>query len=228
MLLAELSEASGVSAASIKYYRREALLPPGRRVTATRQEYGQAHLERLALIRVLREVAGAPIARIAELTAILDDPEQPLLTALATAQLIALGIPELDGERAGRGAEHPQIAPLLAELGWPDVDSAPRRALDELLHTLEEQGMPTDGETLRRYAAPMAQIARADVASIGELTDTSSGAGPAPEVSDDVQVRRAVSGALAFDRLLRLLRSLGHASYSILRAQESGRDPASS
>src|SRR5699024_1299654 len=98
------------STAYIKYSRREALRPPGRRVTATRQEYGQAHLERLALIRVLREVAGAPIARIAELTAILDDPEQPLLTALATAQLIALGIPELDGERAGRGSEHPQIA----------------------------------------------------------------------------------------------------------------------
>lgn len=237
MLLHELAEATGVSAASIKYYRREGLLPPGERITTTRQDYGRAHVERLELIQVLREVAGAPIARIARVTALLDDPDVPLIEVLAESRTLALGLedPTDEGSAAGgadgakaAGGEHPSIAPLLAHLGWPDVDSAPRRALDELLHTLEEQGMPTDGETLRRYAAPMAQIARADVASIGELTDTSSGAGPAPEVSDDVQVRRAVSGALAFDRLLRLLRSLGHASYSILRAQESGRDPASS
>lgn len=237
MLLHELAEATGVSAASIKYYRREGLLPPGERITTTRQDYGRAHVERLELIQVLREVAGAPIARIARVTALLDDPDVPLIEVLAESRTLALGLEDptdeesaaggADGAKAA-GGEHPSIAPLLAHLGWPDVDSAPRRALDELLHTLEEQGMPTDGETLRRYAAPMAQIARADVASIGELTDTSSGAGPAPEVSDDVQVRRAVSGALAFDRLLRLLRSLGHASYSILRAQESGRDPASS
>ena len=83
MLLHELAEATGVSAASIKYYRREGLLPAGERLTATRQEYGPAHLERLELIQVLREVAEAPIARIAHLTTILDDPEQSLLSGRA-------------------------------------------------------------------------------------------------------------------------------------------------
>ena len=59
MLLHELAEATGVSAASIKYYRRAGLLPPGERITTTRQDYGRAHVERLELIQVLREVAGA-------------------------------------------------------------------------------------------------------------------------------------------------------------------------
>ena len=61
-------------------------------MTATRKDVRQAHLERLQLIQVLREVADAPIARIARLAAILDDPEQPVLHALAAAQIIALGL----------------------------------------------------------------------------------------------------------------------------------------
>ncbi|WP_299304225.1 MerR family transcriptional regulator [uncultured Brachybacterium sp.] len=223
MLLAELAEVSGVSVASIKFYRREGLLPAGARLTATRQDYGTAHLERLELIQVLREVAGAPIARIAHLTAILDDPEQPLLSALGAAQLISLGLPAEEPDTAGAGLpEHPSIAPLLSHLGWPDVHTAPRSALDTLLRSLEGWGMPTDDEVLRRFAEPVAEIARADVASIrdlrGELPDGPDGS----PVSDDVQVMRAVAGAIAFDRLIQLLRALGHTSYSILQARDPG------
>lgn len=223
MLLAELAEVSGVSVASIKFYRREGLLPAGARLTATRQDYGTAHLERLELIQVLREVAGAPIARIAHLTAILDDPEQPLLSALGAAQLISLGLPAEEPDTAVAGLpEHPSIAPLLSHLGWPDVHTAPRSALDTLLRSLEGWGMPTDDEVLRRFAEPVAEIARADVASIrdlrGELPDGPDGS----PVSDDVQVMRAVAGAIAFDRLIQLLRALGHTSYSILQARDPG------
>lgn len=217
MQLAELSEASGVSPASIKYYRREGLLPPGERVTATRQEYGTAHLERLALIQVLREIADAPIARIAHLTAILDDPARSLLDALAAAQLLSLGLPAQEEPRAPEAVEHPAIPPLLDRLGWPDVDTAPRRALDGLLRMLEDRGVPTDLELLHRYAAPVAEIARADVDAIRRFPD--AGSGPAP--SDDVQVMRAVAGAIAFDQLIRLLRALGHTSFSILAARDS-------
>lgn len=231
MLLSQLAEAAGVTTATIKYYRREGLLPPGRRVTATQQDYGQEHLDRLALIQVLRELADAPIARIGELTALLDDPEQSLLAALGTAQHIALGIPGPPAsvpadpsdptgpadapERPGR-AEHPSLAPLLAELGWPDVGSAPRRALDDLLTSFDEWGMPTDLAVLRRYAAPVAQIAREDVDTIREQ----GGGAPSSPVPADVQVMRAVAGAIAYDRMIQLLRALGHTSYGILRARE--------
>ena len=46
MILHELAETTGVSAASIKYYRREGLLPPGERITTTRQDYGRAQIGR--------------------------------------------------------------------------------------------------------------------------------------------------------------------------------------
>lgn len=224
MLLHELAEATGVSAASIKYYRREGLLPPGERITTTRQDYGRAHVERLELIQVLREVAGAPIARIARVTALLDDPDVPLIESLAESQTLALSLEDpADGAGAEQaaGGEHPSIAPLLAHLGWPDVDSAPRRALDRLLRSLEEWEAPTDLGMLLRYAEPMAQIARSDV----DWMNTGAGpAGAEPSVSQDVAVMRAVTGAIAFDRLVRLLRLLGHASFSILDAMQVSED----
>ncbi len=235
MLLHELAEATGVSAASIKYYRREGLLPPGERITTTRQDYGRAHVERLELIQVLREVAGAPIARIARVTALLDDPDVPLIEVLAESQTLALGLEdptdeesaagEADGAKAA-GGEHPSIAPLLAHLGWPDVDSAPRRALDRLLRSLEEWEAPTDLGMLLRYAEPMAQIARSDVdwMSTGAGPVEAGPAGAGPSVSQDVAVMRAVAGAIAFDRLVRLLRLLGHASFSILDATQVSED----
>ncbi|MGP5056178.1 MerR family transcriptional regulator [Brachybacterium paraconglomeratum] len=234
MLLHELAEATGVSAASIKYYRREGLLPPGERITTTRQDYGRAHVERLELIQVLREVAGAPIARIARVTALLDDPDVPLIEVLAESQTLALGLEDpTDEESAAGGAdgaqaaggEHPSIAPLLAHLGWPDVDSAPRRALDRLLRSLEEWEAPTDLGMLLRYAEPMAQIARSDVdwMSTGAVP-----AGAGPSVSQDVAVMRAVAGAIAFDQLVRLLRLLGHASFSILDAMQVSEDSGAS
>lgn len=236
MLLHELAEATGVSAASIKYYRREGLLPPGERITTTRQDYGRAHVERLELIQVLREVAGAPIARIARVTALLDDPDVPLIEVLAESRTLALGLEdptdeesaagEADGAKAA-GGEHPSIAPLLAHLGWPDVDSAPRRALDRLLRSLEEWEAPTDLGMLLRYAEPMAQIARSDVdwMSTGAGPVEAGPAGAGPSVSQDVAVMRAVAGAIAFDRLVRLLRLLGHASFSILDAMQVSEDP---
>lgn len=209
MLLHELSVASGCSAASIKYYRREGLLPPGERLTTTRQEYGPRHLERLQLIQVLREMADAPIARIHRLTHLLDDPEVPLLRCLEEAQVIALGTDAVEDAPAVERREHPTVAALLARMDWPDVDSVPRRALDEVLHTIAGREMPDGIETVMRYAGPMAEIARGEVEFI---QSEPAGAG---EHGDDLVVLRAVAGTIAFDRLVQVLRALGHVSLSV-------------
>ncbi|WP_318541444.1 MerR family transcriptional regulator [Kocuria marina] len=88
ILLNALAEVSNTTTASIKFYRREGLLPAGTRLTATRQDYDQGHVERLQLIRVLREEAGATIPDIRALVTLIDDPRRPLVDALEIAQAL--------------------------------------------------------------------------------------------------------------------------------------------
>lgn len=64
MQLKELSEATGTSPASIKFYLREGLLPHGETIHATRARYTKKHAKRLELIRALRHILGLNIGQI--------------------------------------------------------------------------------------------------------------------------------------------------------------------
>ena len=217
LLLQELAEKSGTSAASIKFYRREGLLPPGRRVTATRQEYDEQHLSRLQLIQTLRELVDAPISRIREITEALDDPDRSLTDALATAQaliLTALGI-----DSPATGAEHPSVPGLLAAMNWPDVPSRSRQALSDVLHQLDSVGAASGHDVLVRFARAMEDIAVSDLASMRAPQDSAA----AP--SDDLIVIRAVVGTIAYDRLISALRMLAHASLTVRGDKPPARDP---
>lgn len=59
--ISDLAAATGVPVATIKYYLRVGLLPEGHRLTARLSEYGEQHVRRLALLRILREVGRVPI-----------------------------------------------------------------------------------------------------------------------------------------------------------------------
>ena len=85
MRLAELSERSGVSTATIKYYLRERLLPPGRRITATQAEYDEEHLRRLRLVRALIQVGRIPVATAREVLAAVEDDSRDQLSRLGAA-----------------------------------------------------------------------------------------------------------------------------------------------
>ena len=119
ILLNALAEVSNTTTASIKFYRREELLPAGTRLTATRQDYDRGHVERLQLIRVLREEAGATIPDIRALVTLIDDPRRPLVDALEITQ--ALG-ELLEGMRAAgspveRGRRRPGTSSWPARCG---------------------------------------------------------------------------------------------------------------
>ena len=144
MLLNALAEVSHTTTASIKFYRREGLLPAGTRLTATRQDYDQGHVERLQLIRVLREEAGAAIPDIRALVTVIDDPRRPLVDALEIAQALAAGLSSAEAGGPSERREDPMIRDLLTQLGWPDVASGPRRALGELLEGMRAAGSPVD------------------------------------------------------------------------------------
>lgn len=78
--MAELAEASGVSAGTIKHYLREGLLDGGDetviRTSRNMAWYPPAFVERIKLIKRLQEDRFLPLARIRELIA--EDPERAL------------------------------------------------------------------------------------------------------------------------------------------------------
>lgn len=215
MLLQELAAASGVSVASIKFYRREGLLPPGERITATRQDYGQAHLDRLGLIAVLREEADASIPDIRALVTVLDDPSRPVVHALEIAQAIAAGLPAAMHADAVPDDEDPLVGELVRGLGWPDISSGPRAALDRQLSSMRAAGVPVTSATALRYGRVLGELAAGDLEAMRRPVDEEANPCRPEEPSRDVVVRRAVLGMVAYERLAQVVRALALASLSV-------------
>jgi DNA-binding transcriptional MerR regulator len=190
MRMAELSQRSGVPIATIKYYLREGLLPPGAAVSATRAEYAEGHLRRLRLIRALVEVGEVPVAGIGAILSRVDDPSVSPHEMLGTVQY-ALGphpaagpgpapagpaSADADAGRqadagyqadAGRQAAEAEVAALIDEMGWRITPDAPARGLlVAALAALRRTEAAPDGPPLAVYAEAMAALAAAEVSSL--------------------------------------------------------------
>lgn len=202
MRISELSRASGVSVATIKYYLREGLLPPGEVTAPNQAHYSDEHLQRLRLVRVLREVGGLGIEPIRAVLDAVDDPDRSLHEVLGTAHH-ALSPASPSDERS---SEIDEVDALLQRLGWHISPSAPDRwALAETLAALRRLGRDVDVTTFLPHAQAAEQLAAVEVASI----DASAGRGHA--------VEQAVVGTVVYEAALAALRRLAQEHHSSLR-----------
>ena len=87
MWMGELARRSGVPVATVKYYLREGLLPPGEATGATRASYDERHVRRLVLIRALTGVAGMSLGQVREVLDVIDDAGTDVATAMGAAHL---------------------------------------------------------------------------------------------------------------------------------------------
>ena len=120
MRLAELSERSGVSTATIKYYLREGLLAPGRQINARTAEYDGEHLRRLRLVRAMIQVGGVPVAKVREVLGHVDDDSLGRAIRLGAALWALPQVPEPDEDDEyvrprTRGGQHPPGPARLGE-----------------------------------------------------------------------------------------------------------------
>jgi DNA-binding transcriptional MerR regulator len=174
MQMAELSRRSRVPVATIKYYQREGLLPPGMPTAATRAEYGEQHLRRLQLIRALVEIGEVPVAAIRHVLAMVDDESVSLHDMFGAVQYSLgphPGRPSLDadGQAARREADE-----LIDELDWKVTPDAPaRELLASALAALRRADAPR-GPSLRTYASAMAALAAREVPSVAPAADGKS------------------------------------------------------
>lgn len=160
MRIGELSERSGVSAASIKYYVREGLLAAPERLGYNQTDYGDAHVARLRLIRSLLDVGGLSVSATRRVLAAVDDDETPIMQLMATAQQ-AIPIPEGTPSRDAVEA----IRAVGDRLGWHVHAGNPGiRIAARVLEHFEALGLAELTELLEPFARAADAVAKAEVA----------------------------------------------------------------
>jgi DNA-binding transcriptional MerR regulator len=193
----------------VKFYFREGLMPPGRSTSRTSALYDQVHLDRLRLLRVLREVGDVPISKLKEITAVLDAPGSSTLEVLATG-VDRLSSPPHETDMPEHHSARQMADAIVEEAGWVCVrPDAPERArLAALLDVVMAFGTHEHGmDVLRHYVRAADQIGKADV---GNLDADQTPQGLLGEV---------VVGQVVFGEILLTLRKLAEEHYAVERFQ---------
>lgn len=191
MRISELSKRSGVPVATLKFYIREGMLPRGEAVSATNAEYGEDHLARVRLIAALADVRGLPLSRVREILALIDEPAPDPVETLGRA-VGALPPYVEESDDYPRAREAIEQAGLTYE---PRFAAVPQ--LESAIRAIEDAGLRWDPSVLRRYADAMREVAREEVAPVGDMTVTDA-------------VVYAVLGTALYEPVMLALRRLAH------------------
>ncbi|MEU3415513.1 MULTISPECIES: MerR family transcriptional regulator [unclassified Streptomyces] len=210
MRLAELSRRSGVSTATIKYYLREGLLPPGRQVNTTTAEYDEEHLRRLRLVRAMIQVGRLPVATVREVLGHVDDDSLGRSIRLGAALWALPQVPEPDEEDEYVQAAHREVAALLDRLGWLNAKllatiSPAYRSLVVGVAAFRRLGYDWGAERLAPYAELMHRTAVLDLDNLET------------QPTEAERIEFAVLGAIVNEPLLRALHRLAQEEESARR-----------
>jgi DNA-binding transcriptional MerR regulator len=202
MRVAELSRRTGVSVASIKYYLREGLLPPGERTSPNQASYGDEHVRRLRLVRALLDVGGLSVAGAKDVLAAVDDEDVTLHAALGRAQAAVMARAEPVEDEAAQRAED-VVADLVARRGWAVTTTNPgRRAAVDVLATLDRLGGDRVAGLLDVYADALEAVAGHEVAAVVDRQER------------ERSVERVVVGIVLGGALIAALRGMAEESAS--------------
>ena len=202
MRISELSRASGVPTATIKYYLREGLLHAGELTSATQAQYDDSHVARLRLIRALIGPARLSITTAKSVLDAIDEPQGPVLELLGRASIALTGTQDRADPVAARE--------LVDQLGWLVEPGSPALGdLDAALQAIDQAQLELIKGGLPRYAELLQQIATAEMDTVP--TDTAEAA-----------VRQAVLGTVLIEPLLIALRRLALQDAAIRRFRQGG------
>lgn len=203
MRISELSDSTGVSVPTLKFYLREGVLHPGASRSRTQSDYDASHVERVRLVRALVEVGGLDLATVGRVLRTIEAPEVDRLGVLAVSQQALLGEPVTDQtcvEQTSTPGPQPREGAGRAERwlrarGWSVQERDPAiPLLDRAWRACEDAGIGLDETRMDQYADAVERIAAVDVASV-----------PAEPLA---AVRQVVVGTVLVDAVLSALRKL--------------------
>lgn len=171
MRLAELSSRSDLSTATIKYYLRLGLLPPGEARSSTWADYDETHVQRLRLVRALTEVGGLTLEQTRHALAAVDDEDRSLHDSLGRAQWLISPPPSEEPSEQALA----QVDAWLARRGWQLREHGPLRArLAAQLDALSAVGFALEEVLLDEYADALLPVVEVEVAHTAELDRTAA------------------------------------------------------
>jgi DNA-binding transcriptional MerR regulator len=214
MRMAELSAESGVPVATIKYYLREGLVPPGELTSPNQAQYQARHLQRLKLVRALLDVGGLSIVDVREVVRAIDERASTHdLLGVAQHGLI---VRKTEVDEEGRAWAMGLLEEVAEQRQW-EVDPADlfAKSLVSLLCTFRELGHERLLAGFARYAELADEVAEVDLASIGDLS------------TPEMIVESAVVGTVLGDAVFIALRRLAQQNASRKMFGDAGAPSAS-
>jgi len=199
MRVSELSERAGVPLPTIKFYIREGLLPGGTPTGRNQAEYGDEHLERLALIRALRDDAGLSVAAIARALRAADANKEAFIGAAIDAIERPAG-PRIDERSSAFRQAKAEVLALIERRGWAlsEADLSVRDATRAL--TVIRRSFPD--VPIEIYAEAVDLLARYELPQ------------PSKAETPSALLRYALLGTVLVEPFLLALRRMAHGSRS--------------
>jgi DNA-binding transcriptional MerR regulator len=167
MRISELSQESGLPIATIKFYLREGLLPPGERTARNQAAYGKDHLSRLHLISALTVVGRLPLSAVREIVTALEDRGTQLdgLCQVINKALIPLDHQDQAGP-IGTDARA-QVNAFVDGLDWNVEPGSPGRStLAQVLTALRLLGWDDNVDVFLPYQQSAAKLAGREVDTV--------------------------------------------------------------
>jgi DNA-binding transcriptional MerR regulator len=208
MLVSELADRADVPLATVKYYLREGLLPPGETVGPRRAEYDDTHLRRLQVLRALREVGGAPVSALQVIVdGVEDDSRSSHEVLCEISDVLSPPLPEAPPAPELCGT----VDAAIDAVGWSGVrpDAAARRRLAAVVELGGAELLTVNPEILGYYAHLADELCRTEILLVDLGKDRQG-------TLEDMVVGEAV-----FGEILTLLRRLGHEHYDEQRRLET-------
>ncbi|KOX03137.1 MULTISPECIES: MerR family transcriptional regulator [Micromonospora] len=162
MKISNLSRQSGVSVATIKFYLRERLLPPGTPTARNQAEYDESHLVRLRLIRLLTGIGMMSLASVREVLVAIDaNCLSPQDLARVVNDRLLPQHPLPDAEARSLRTAREQADQFIDTVGWQiSADARERDTLAQVLAALQGLGCSCGAEAFVPYAEAAERLAR--------------------------------------------------------------------
>ncbi|MGC5032712.1 MerR family transcriptional regulator [Micromonospora sp. DT229] len=171
MRISDLSRQTGVPVATIKFYLRERLLPPGRPTARNQAQYDAEHRLRLSMIRALTSLGQLELSAIRELLGAIEDSRRTVVELLAIVNQ-ALHPTDSAKDPVETSTERAQVDGFVNGLGW-DVsdDASSRTTLAQVLAAMDRLGCGKGVEFFKPYAEAAEQLATRELDLLEEGHD---------------------------------------------------------